>query len=70
LVEYATCETVMVFIDTTADVSLPVIRVRSRPGIAKAAMMLMMATTMSNSMSVKPRSDLDAMEILDAKSLP
>jgi hypothetical protein len=40
--------------DTIADVSFPVIRARSNPGTAIAAMMLMIATTMSNSMRVNP----------------
>jgi hypothetical protein len=37
-----------------ADVSLPDIRARSRPGIAIAAMMPMIATTISSSISVNP----------------
>ena len=37
-----------------ADVSLPDIRARSRPGTAIAAMMPMIATTIKSSMSVKP----------------
>ena len=37
-----------------ADASLPDMRARSRPGTAIAAMMPMMATTISSSMSVKP----------------
>src|SRR5690606_8838708 len=37
-----------------ADASLPVMRARSSPGMATAAMMLMMATTISSSISVKP----------------
>src|SRR6185436_8497396 len=37
-----------------ADASLPDIRARSRPGTAIAAMMPMMATTISSSMRVKP----------------
>src|SRR5688500_16606365 len=37
-----------------ADVSLPIIRARSRPGTAIAAMMPMRATTISSSISVKP----------------
>src|SRR4029077_19065932 len=41
-----------------ADVSLPVILARNSPGTAMAAMMLMIATTISSSMSVKPCSDL------------
>ena len=46
-----------------ADVSLPVIRARSSPGTAMAAMMLMIATTISNSIKVKPRSDLFDMSL-------
>ena len=37
-----------------ADASLPDMRARSRPGTAIAAMMPMIATTISSSMSVKP----------------
>src|SRR5713101_5296479 len=37
-----------------ADASLPAIRARSRPGIAIAAMMPMIATTISSSINVKP----------------
>ncbi len=37
-----------------AEASLPEIRARSRPGTAIAAMMPMIATTISSSMSVKP----------------
>src|SRR6187401_325198 len=40
--------------DPIADVSLPDMRARSRPGTAMAAMMPMIATTISSSMSVKP----------------
>jgi hypothetical protein len=39
-----------------AEASLPESRARSRPGTAMAAMMPMIATTISSSMSVKPRS--------------
>src|SRR5262249_51732810 len=42
--------------DPMADASLPDIRARSRPGTAMAAMMPMMATTISNSINVKPLS--------------
>ena len=38
-----------------ADASLPDIRARSSPGTAIAAMMPMIATTIKNSISVKPR---------------
>src|SRR3979490_553204 len=44
----------MARIDPIADASLPDMRARSRPGTAIAAMMPMMATTMSNSISVNP----------------
>ena len=44
----------MVRMEPMADASLPDIRARSRPGTAMAAMMPMMATTISSSMSVKP----------------
>ena len=37
-----------------ADASLPDMRARSRPGTAIAAMIPMIATTISNSISVKP----------------
>src|SRR5229473_2827878 len=40
--------------DPIADASLPAMRARSRPGIAIAAMMPIIATTISNSMRVKP----------------
>src|SRR3954451_19260228 len=40
--------------DPIADASLPDIRARSRPGTAIAAMMPMIATTISSSISVKP----------------
>ena len=40
--------------DPMADASLPAIRARSRPGTAIAAMMPMIATTISSSISVKP----------------
>ena len=51
---YACCELLMARSEPIADASLPDIRARSRPGIAIAAMMPMIATTMSSSMSVKP----------------
>src|SRR5512145_951045 len=44
----------MVRMDPIAEASLPDMRARSRPGTAIAAMMPMMATTISNSISVKP----------------
>jgi hypothetical protein len=44
----------MVRVEPIADASFPDIRARSRPGTAIAAMMPMMATTMSSSISVKP----------------
>jgi hypothetical protein len=40
--------------DPIADASLPAMRARRRPGIAIAAMMPMIATTISSSMRVKP----------------
>src|SRR3954471_5305034 len=40
--------------DPIADASLPDMRARRRPGTAIAAMMPMIATTMSSSMRVKP----------------
>src|SRR5580693_9161814 len=40
--------------DPMADASLPDMRARSRPGTAIAAMMPMIATTISSSMRVKP----------------
>ena len=42
------------FSDAIADVSLPVMRARKSPGTAIAAMMLMIATTISSSIRVKP----------------
>jgi hypothetical protein len=54
--------------DPTADVSLPVILDLSRPGTAIAAMMLMMATTMSNSIRVKPRSEVLVIRIVSFKT--
>jgi hypothetical protein len=59
--EYETCDAVVTRSEAIADVSLPVIRARSSPGTAIAAMMLMMATTISNSISVKPCSDRSVM---------
>jgi hypothetical protein len=44
----------MVRIDATADDSFAAIRARNRFGIAMAAMIRMIATTISNSMSEKP----------------
>src|SRR4051812_4878732 len=44
----------MARIEPIADASLPDIRARRRPGIAIAAMIPMIATTISSSMSVKP----------------
>src|SRR5216683_3297613 len=44
----------MVRIDATADDSFAAMRARNRFGIAIAAMMRMMATTISNSISEKP----------------
>jgi hypothetical protein len=44
----------MARIDPMADASLPDILARSKPGMAMAAMIPMMATTISSSMSVKP----------------
>ena len=46
----------MVRIEPMPDASLPDMRARSRPGTAIAAMMPMMATTINNSISVKPLS--------------
>src|SRR5688572_26185444 len=44
----------MVRIEPMADASLPDMRARIRPGTAMAAMIPMMATTISSSISVKP----------------
>src|SRR5207249_4513284 len=44
----------MVRIEPMAEASLPDMRARSRPGTAIAAMMPMIATTISSSMRVKP----------------
>src|SRR5688500_2536172 len=54
VVEYCTSATVTALREAIADVSLPVIRERGRPGTAMAAMMLIIATTMSSSISVNP----------------
>jgi hypothetical protein len=45
---------VTTFNEAIAEVSFPVMRARGGPGTAIAAMMLMIATTISNSISVKP----------------
>src|SRR5436190_23277355 len=61
--EYAPCAQLDEYVDSAeliarsdpiAEASLPDIRARRRPGTAIAAMMPMIATTISNSMSVKP----------------
>src|SRR4030095_14098405 len=50
--------------DAIAEVSFPVRRMPRRPGTANAAMMLMIATTISSSMRVKPYSDFRIMMTL------
>ena len=52
----ACCELLIARIEPMADASFPDMRARSNPGMATAAMIPMIATTMSSSMSVKPRS--------------
>jgi hypothetical protein len=52
--EYVTAEVLIVRIEPTADASLAAIRDRRRLGIAIAAMIRMIATTISNSISEKP----------------
>src|SRR5687767_3889829 len=52
--EKLTCAVLIARIDPIADVSLPDILARSNPGTAMAAMMPMIATTISSSISVKP----------------
>src|ERR1051325_12066055 len=54
LAAYVTCELLIARIEPIADASLPDIRARSNPGTAIAAMMPMIATTISSSMRVKP----------------
>ena len=56
------------FSDPIADVSLPVILDLSSPGTAMAAMMLIIATTMSNSIRVKPLSELLVIRIVPFKT--
>ena len=53
-VEYATSATVMVRIEAAADDSLLAILARSKFGIAIAAMIKIIATTISNSISENP----------------
>src|SRR5436189_5274238 len=48
------CALLMARSDPIADASLPDMRARSRPGTAIAAMMPMIATTISSSIRVKP----------------
>src|SRR6185295_8576648 len=50
-----------------ADASLPDMRARRRPGTAIAAMMPMIATTMSSSISVKPLFERIFMSVLSSK---
>ena len=52
--EYVTAEVLIVRIEPTAEASLAAIRDRSKFGIAMAAMIKMIATTISNSISQKP----------------
>src|SRR5580704_544933 len=49
-----TADVLMVRIDPTADASLAAMRARSKFGIAMAAMIKIIATTISNSISEKP----------------
>jgi hypothetical protein len=48
------CPPTIARMEPMADASLPDIRARSRPGTAMAAMMPMIATTISSSISVNP----------------
>jgi hypothetical protein len=52
--EYVTAEVLSVRIEPTAEASLAAIRDRRRFGIAIAAMIRIIATTISNSISEKP----------------
>src|SRR6184192_902976 len=54
LAENVDCALLMARSDPIADASLPEMRARSRPGTAIAAMMPMIATTISSSIRVKP----------------
>src|SRR5882757_2720560 len=54
LVLYVSWALLTARIDPIADASLPAIRARRRPGTAIAAMMPMIATTISSSIRVKP----------------
>jgi hypothetical protein len=54
VVEYVTQEVLMERKEPTADASLAAIRERSRFGIAIAAMIRMMATTIRSSINEKP----------------
>src|SRR5437773_6434764 len=54
LEEYAACPLLIARSEPIPDASLPAILARSNPGMAIAAMMPMIATTISNSMRVKP----------------
>src|SRR5208282_1030169 len=51
---YATCAVLTARIEPTAEASLAAMRERSRFGMAMAAMIKMMATTINNSISEKP----------------
>ncbi len=52
--EYVTAEVLIVRIEPTADASLAAIRDRSKFGIAIAAIIKIIATTINNSISEKP----------------
>src|SRR6202171_5055611 len=52
--EHVDSELLMERSDPMADASLPDMRARSKPGTAMAAMMPMIATTISSSIRVKP----------------
>jgi hypothetical protein len=52
--EYVTAEVLIVRMEPTAEASLAAIRDRRRFGIAIAAMIRIIATTISNSISEKP----------------
>ena len=54
LAENVDCALLTARSDPMADASLPEMRARRSPGTAMAAMMPMIATTISSSMSVKP----------------
>jgi hypothetical protein len=61
---YVASALLMVRIDPIADASLPDMRARRRPGTAIAAMIPMIATTISSSISVNPLSSWILIDVL------